>query len=110
MQTGMTTTMTSMEQMVYIDAQSKKLGISYGEWERLYGHTLPKPKPTKYREREYYTEIGDRTYKERKAIDVICQMCGATFSAKRRDAQFCEECRRKRGAAAVKAWKAEKRK
>lgn len=101
--------MTTMQQMVYIDAQSKKLGISYGEWERLYGHTLPKPKPTRYREYEYYDGIAAGRYKNRKEYDITCQMCGATFKAKRRDAKFCENCKTERARASVKACQEKKR-
>lgn len=90
--------MTNTEQIEYISVESAKLGISYGEWERLYGHTLPKPEPTKYKEHEWYEGIEGKKCKIRKKIELVCQNpeCGAPFLALRSDARFCPVCKEER--------------
>ena len=90
--------MTSMEQIEYIAVQARKMGISFDEWRVKYGHTLPKPEPTKYKEHEWYEGMDRKGYKLREGIKLICQNpeCGAPFLAKRRDARFCPACVKER--------------
>ena len=101
--------MTSMQQIEYMQREARKMGISWNEWRERFGHTLPKPKPTRYREIEYYDGIAAGRYKNRKEYALTCQMCGESFTAKRRDAQFCDKCKIKRARASVKACQEKKR-
>ena len=84
--------MTSMEQLIYIDAEAKKLGMKYGEYVDKYGHTLPKPDPTPRREIEYYDGIERAEYTPREGIKIVCE-CGRIFTAKRKDAKYCKYCK-----------------
>ena len=88
--------MTSMEQLIYIDAQAKKLGMKYGDYVAKYGHTHPKPDSVRRREIEYYDGIERKKPKPREGIKVVCE-CGRTFTAKRKDAKYCKYCKAEQG-------------
>lgn len=87
--------MTSNEQIEYICAEAKKLGIDYSEYVKRYGHTLPKPEPTKYKEREWWEDIEHKACKK---VERICQNpeCGAPFLASRNNAKYCPVCKKER--------------
>jgi hypothetical protein len=90
--------MTSMEQIEYIAVEARKMGISFDEWRVRYGHTLPKPEPTKYKEHEWYEGMDHKEYSPRKKIEVICQNpeCGAPFLTTRKNARLCPVCAKER--------------
>jgi hypothetical protein len=89
--------MTSLQQIEYISREAAKLGIKYGEWVRLYGHTLPKPKPTPRREIGIYAGIEHKKPKKRDVhveYELKCENedCGKMFKAGKKDARFCPDC------------------
>lgn len=85
--------MTSLQQIEYISREAAKLGIKYGEWVRLYGHTLPKPKPTPRREIGIYAGIEPKK-RAHVEYELICQneACGKMFRAGKKNAQLCPDC------------------
>lgn len=87
--------MASMEQIEYMQREARKMGIKWSEWREKYGHTLPKPDPTPRREVEWWQGLGRWNPKPREGIKVVCE-CGATFTAKRKDAQYCPRCKKER--------------
>ena len=90
--------MTSMEQIELISVEARKRGMKYGEYVEKYGHTLPKPKPKKYKEHEWYEGMDHKSYEPRKKIELICQNpeCGAPFLSTRDDVKFCPVCRKEK--------------
>lgn len=102
--------MTSMEQIELISVEARKRGMKYGEYVEKYGHTLPKPKPTKRKAIEYYSGKAKRTYQPRTQKERICEMCGVSFMAGTSTARWCPKCRRERSKAQTKEGKQRRRK
>lgn len=88
--------MTAMEQIELISVEARKLGMKYGEYVEKYGHTLPKPEPTKYKERAYYEGIEYKKYKPREKVERLCEECGVTFLASIKSARRCPVCSKER--------------
>lgn len=94
--------MTSMEQIELISVEARKRGMKYGEYVEKYGHTLPKPKPSKKKGTGYIE--GDKKVGHRPRTQCICTVCGATFMAGRKDSKFCPDCARRRRIACTRAY------
>lgn len=84
--------MTAMEQIEQLAVEARAHGMTYGEYIKRFNPQMPKPE--KIPRRAWTNRIAQsKEYIRRAEIEVVCEVCGAKFTARSKNAKYCKDCK-----------------
>lgn len=105
--------MTAMQQIEAISIMARAEGLTYGQYIKKYPNCMEKPKsriPEKTVSIVKHRKVKTEDHKVHITHLLACKNCGGEFVAKRKDAKYCDYCKREIARAQSRKRMEEKRK